>query len=1188
MLNAFCGIVIRLSALFVIAFVFNFSSFGDQGVALRDVEVNLGVDPPQSVESASSLRTAIEKTHEPVIRRESEVVDEIDELAETAADEELATSELVTRAELETRLDHTKKLDTLDDEQKETIGRLIEQSIEWLKIASELKQKTKKTLAEVDSVPERLEQRRAELKSTGTAPELPDLTSTQIDTVEQSTQQIADALEKAREQLSKHQERTNELQATRKKSQEKQQELAEQLEEIEIEIATDPPDGISSLHANSLQAELKTHRAMLQAREQHMKAESKLSRAMKDIHPLQHDLDRRAVSRLEAQLNYWQGILTGKRQAESQRRVKEAKRKAREADPALLDLATRNAELAELVSVYNDRIREVNSELESIANQFAIQEKSLETIKSRVAKVGMNETIGVLLRSQYQDLIDDRPMRVRAGEIEHELPNVALELLQVREQRKAMWEIDRLTDQHASQLTSRFTEDESRRMVRELLETRRGYLEELSNGIDLYEEILADLHVSLINTANVTREHRQYINENVLWTRSAGPVSFKDVSQAQLGIMELFQTAKWMQVVTDTGNAIQRKVFLSLASLLGLTICLVLCDRMKDRITKLGQSKAVKTAFRFRPTAEVAIETFVLACCLPVIAWFLSWSVVCSPSASDLTNAIGVGLQWSSIMWMALSLLQQVTRDGGLAECHFGWHQNNLSVVRANLRLLTTFGLPTVFAVMVIGTFQDGKWVSSLGRLSFMAGMAVMALFMHRLLDPYRGARGVWAKRDVWLYKVRHLLHAICIGIPLAFTVLSSVGYVYSAHQLAYRAQLSLWLVLAIVLSHAMISRYLTIARRNAAVRHMQRKRLENAENDSDGVQEEMLDFQAIGTQLQRLLRGYVAVAFLLGASFVWADMVPALMILDRFELSTTTQTISEKVEMDDGSFEFVERKRTVPITLADVLLGLLGLVTTVVAARNIPGLLNITVFERLPIDYGTRYALTAVTRYLISLIGIVTAFYLIGITWGSVQWLVAAMTVGLGFGLQEIFANFVSGLIILTERPVRVGDMVTVGGVTGKVTRVQIRATTITDFDRRELVVPNKKFITEDVINWTLSDPITRVVLPVGIAYQCDPKLAQRKLLEIARRHHLVLQDPEPTAIFMGFGDSTLDLELRVFMVGRDNLFQVRDELNLEINTAFKAANLEIAFPQRDLHIRSVDAKALVENIGVTQLKAA
>ena len=135
--------------------------------------------------------------------------------------------------------------------------------------------------------------------------------------------------------------------------------------------------------------------------------------------------------------------------------------------------------------------------------------------------------------------------------------------------------------------------------------------------------------------------------------------------------------------------------------------------------------------------------------------------------------------------------------------------------------------------------------------------------------------------------------------------------------------------------------------------------------------------------------------------------------------------------------------------------------------------LLELTVLDRLPLDNGGRQAIAILVRYAATLAGVLFACSTINLSWESVQWLAAAMTVGLGFGLQEIFANLVSGLIILFERPIRAGDLVTVDDVTGHVTRMQIRATTITDLDRRELIVPNKRFITGNVINWTLSDPI-------------------------------------------------------------------------------------------------------------------
>jgi potassium efflux system protein len=175
-----------------------------------------------------------------------------------------------------------------------------------------------------------------------------------------------------------------------------------------------------------------------------------------------------------------------------------------------------------------------------------------------------------------------------------------------------------------------------------------------------------------------------------------------------------------------------------------------------------------------------------------------------------------------------------------------------------------------------------------------------------------------------------------------------------------------------------------------------------------------------------------------------------------------------------------------------------------------------------------------------------------------------------LAFGLQEIFANFVSGIIILLERPVRVGDIVTVGEIEGRVTKLRMRATTIMDWNRRELLVPNKEFITGNVINWTLSDPVTRIVIPVGIAYGSDTRLAHELLLKAARDCALVLRDPAPMAVFRSFGESSLDFELRVFLANRDMWPEVTDQMHTGIDDEFRAAGIEISFPQRDLHIRS------------------
>lgn len=259
-------------------------------------------------------------------------------------------------------------------------------------------------------------------------------------------------------------------------------------------------------------------------------------------------------------------------------------------------------------------------------------------------------------------------------------------------------------------------------------------------------------------------------------------------------------------------------------------------------------------------------------------------------------------------------------------------------------------------------------------------------------------------------------------------------------------------------------------------------------------------------------------------------------------------------------------------VTLVDVLLGIVLLAATGVAFRNVPGLVEIVVLQRLPLDAGSRFALSTVLRYAIAILGVVAAFGAMHISWSNLQWLAAALTFGLGFGLQEIFANFVSGLIILGERPIRIGDTVTVGTVTGTVTRIKMRATTITDWDRKELIIPNKSFITGEVINWTLSDPLLRLRIPVGVSYGADVRLAETVLKQVASEAKNVLAEPKAFVIFNGFGESTLDFELRVFIPHVEHLIAVRHDLHMRIIEAFRAHKLEIAFPQRDLHIRSFE----------------
>jgi len=193
--------------------------------------------------------------------------------------------------------------------------------------------------------------------------------------------------------------------------------------------------------------------------------------------------------------------------------------------------------------------------------------------------------------------------------------------------------------------------------------------------------------------------------------------------------------------------------------------------------------------------------------------------------------------------------------------------------------------------------------------------------------------------------------------------------------------------------------------------------------------------------------------------------------------------------------------------------------------------------------------------------------FSTLGLSWSLVQLLVAALGVGIGFGLQEIVANLVSGLIILFERPVRSGDVVTVGGVAGTVSRIQIRATTIRNWDQQELLVPNKQFITGDLLYWSLTDSINRVVITVGVDYGADTRLAMGLLLDVARENQHVLKEPPPLAASQGFGDNALTLSLRCYLGTMEGRLKVTTGLHQAVYDKLSAAGIGTAYPQRDVH---------------------
>jgi small-conductance mechanosensitive channel len=242
------------------------------------------------------------------------------------------------------------------------------------------------------------------------------------------------------------------------------------------------------------------------------------------------------------------------------------------------------------------------------------------------------------------------------------------------------------------------------------------------------------------------------------------------------------------------------------------------------------------------------------------------------------------------------------------------------------------------------------------------------------------------------------------------------------------------------------------------------------------------------------------------------------------------------------------------------------------------------SILPKTKLDQGSKNALISGVGYLGYTIAAIVALSSTGFNLSSIAIVAGALSVGIGFGLQTIVSNFVSGIILLVERPIKEGDWIEASGFSGTVRKISVRSTQIETFDRAMVVVPNAELISGSVLNWTHSNETGRARVSVGVSYDSDPKKIEKLLLKIGKSHEMALDDPEPFVRFQGFGESSIDFDLIVYVKDKNYMFQVRSELHFQIFDLFKKEGIEIPFPQRDLNIKNQET--LVKKLKPGNLK--
>ncbi len=258
------------------------------------------------------------------------------------------------------------------------------------------------------------------------------------------------------------------------------------------------------------------------------------------------------------------------------------------------------------------------------------------------------------------------------------------------------------------------------------------------------------------------------------------------------------------------------------------------------------------------------------------------------------------------------------------------------------------------------------------------------------------------------------------------------------------------------------------------------------------------------------------------------------------------------------------------PITISSILILFLLLTVFIIVGIITRRMLSRRLFKRFKIDEGTGYTLSRISQYIIITIGVLISFEFVGIDLSSLTVIIGLLSVGIGFGLQNITANFISGLIILFERPISVGDRVMVSDIEGDIMEINIRSTMVRTVNNISIIVPNSEFVSKDVVNYSHGDPTYRLDVKVGVAYGSDLDNVLKALQEVADNNDRVLKKPAPAVHLTEFGDSSWNMQLRTWIGDVKDYPEIRNELNQAIVRTFRKYNVEIPFPQRDLHLRS------------------
>lgn len=705
--------------------------------------------------------------------------------------------------------------------------------------------------------------------------------------------------------------------------------------------------------------------------------------------------------------------------------------------------------------------------------------------------------------------------------------------------------------------------------LRGLITKQRDLLGEIVRNANRKVEKLVLLNGLQQNLLTEIDELTGILDQQLIWLPSTEVVGLSWPMRVVEGVVSLARPANVVASLEALTSGIKRNWLLTVTALILLGLVLYSRPRLISRVEQMRN-----TVGRVKEDDHWSTPIAVISGLMRVtpIAAIIAWPgyLIFDGAATSFASRLGRSVMIASMIWLGLLALRAWSQDGRLFDLHFKVKKPMRDRIAGNMLWLAIAQTVAVVTMTLCEDYAGDSPTAGLGLLGFIIGAISLGVFAYRILWKTRNHGSDYLQADTFIARHAGFIFWVSVAIPFVITLLAMFGYFVTAVEVQTRLLVTGALLLGAYIAYGVVKRTVEVSERRLALQAAQERRAaalkeredrEEAEERGEvpvpSLNYEQINLENISRQSTQLLNIVGVIIFSALVWILWSDLLPALSIFDRVELPFNTTSVN--VEGD---------RVAVPATLWDLIQAIFVGGLAFLAAKNLPGFLDLFVLKRSGMTAGTRYAITTVIGYIIVIVGIVMVGERLGIEWGNLQWIIAALGVGIGFGLQEIIANFISGLIILFERPVRLGDYVTIGDQSGTVNRIQIRATTLADLDNREILIPNKELITGRVTNWTLSNSTLRMIVKVGVAYGTDTDLAQRVIMRAVKKVKSVLETPEPQVLFLGFGDSSLDFEIRIYLPSFTARFPVAHEIHTEVNKALNKAGISIPFPQRDLNI--------------------